>query len=125
MAISTDASSQGGLKGIVRDQDGEPLEHAVVQVLAAAWPVVTMVAQVVGIEKHMSSTSRGEYWRLLMPGTYLVRWGYIATESAADPNAVPTIYPTAPTATPNISLRKKLVCICQFSKKRKTSLKII
>ena len=32
------------------------------------------IIQVAGIEKDMVTTSRGEYWRLLMPGTYHIRY---------------------------------------------------
>jgi carboxypeptidase D len=35
---------------------------------------------VVGIAKNITSTNRGEYWRLLLPGTYTVyasAWGYV------------------------------------------------
>jgi len=52
-------SVQGGIKGVVVDQDGEVLHDAAIQVS--------------GLEKDMMTTSRGEYWRLLIPGTYLVR----------------------------------------------------
>lgn len=40
--------------------------------------------QVSGISKDVVTTSRGEYWRLLVPGTYHVTVeaaGYVASES--------------------------------------------
>ena len=36
-------------------------------------PQVSDELQVAGIEKDMITTERGEYWRLLMPGTYHIR----------------------------------------------------
>ena len=36
-------------------------------------PQVSDKLQVAGIEKDMITTERGEYWRLLMPGTYHIR----------------------------------------------------
>jgi len=65
-------SVHGGVKGRVVDQDGEVLPEAAIKVA--------------GIEKDMVTTSRGEYWRLLMPGTYLIRavhtlpWGTLESE---------------------------------------------
>ena len=37
-------------------------------------PQVSGELQVAGIEKDMITTERGEYWRLLMPGTYHIRY---------------------------------------------------
>ncbi|XP_078047171.1 carboxypeptidase D svr [Augochlora pura] len=54
-----------GIKGLVRDSDG--------QVIEAANIIVD------GIDHNVSTTNRGEYWRLLLPGTYMVHaesWGY-------------------------------------------------
>jgi len=48
-----------GIKGRVLNEDGEPLEKAVVHVL--------------GREKHIITTNKGEYWRLLLPGRYQVK----------------------------------------------------
>jgi len=65
-------SVHGGVKGRVVDQDGEVLPEAAIKVA--------------GIEKDMVTTSRGEYWRLLMPGTYHIRavhtqpWGTLESE---------------------------------------------
>jgi len=65
-------SVHGGIKGRVLDQDGEVLSEAAIQVA--------------GIEKDMITTERGEYWRLLMPGTYHIRavhnlpWGTLESE---------------------------------------------
>ncbi|KAK1121827.1 hypothetical protein K0M31_010139 [Melipona bicolor] len=54
-----------GVKGLVRDTNGEPIEAA------------TIIVH--GINHNVSSTHRGEYWRLLLPGTYNIHaeaWGY-------------------------------------------------
>lgn len=48
-----------GIKGVVTDSDGEPINAAFVEVE--------------GIDKLVSTTDRGEYWRLLTPGTYNIR----------------------------------------------------
>ncbi|XP_023245704.1 carboxypeptidase D [Copidosoma floridanum] len=54
-----------GIKGFVVDTEGQPIEGAEIVV--------------VGINKNITSSRRGEYWRLLLPGTYTVyaaAWGY-------------------------------------------------
>ena len=48
-----------GIKGKVLDEDGKPLDRAVVEVY--------------GRDKHVRTTNRGEYWRLLLPGIYQVK----------------------------------------------------
>lgn len=48
-----------GIKGKVLDEDGKPLDRAVVEVC--------------GRDKHVRTTNRGEYWRLLLPGIYQVK----------------------------------------------------
>ncbi|XP_031840288.1 carboxypeptidase D svr [Nomia melanderi] len=58
-----------GVKGIVRDTDGQPIEAANIIVK--------------GIDHNISTTNRGEYWRLLLPGTYVIHaevWGYQPSE---------------------------------------------
>ncbi|KZC10088.1 Carboxypeptidase D [Dufourea novaeangliae] len=58
-----------GVKGLVRDTDGQPVEAASIIVD--------------GIDHNISTTHRGEYWRLLLPGTYLIHadaWGYQPSE---------------------------------------------
>ncbi|KAL2736992.1 carboxypeptidase D [Vespula squamosa] len=58
-----------GIKGLVRDTEGQPVEDA------------SIVVQ--GIDHNVTTTSRGEYWRLLLPGTYSVyatAWGYRPSE---------------------------------------------
>jgi len=52
-------SAHMGIKGKVLDEDGKPLGKALVKVY--------------GREKDMVTTNRGEYWRLLLPGTYMVK----------------------------------------------------
>ncbi|XP_033217593.1 carboxypeptidase D-like isoform X2 [Belonocnema kinseyi] len=54
-----------GIKGLVADEEGQPIEAANIVIS--------------GIHHNVSTTSRGEYWRLLLPGTYTVyatAWGY-------------------------------------------------
>lgn len=48
-----------GVKGVVIDQAGEPIPQAVISVD--------------GIGKNVTSTSRGEFWRLLVAGNYTLR----------------------------------------------------
>jgi carboxypeptidase D len=51
--------------GVVTDEDGNGVEGAEVVV--------------VGVERNVTTTSRGEYWRLLLPGSYnltVIAWGY-------------------------------------------------
>ncbi|KAL0114982.1 hypothetical protein PUN28_010506 [Cardiocondyla obscurior] len=58
-----------GIKGFVRDKDGKPIRRANVIVE--------------GINHNVTTTSNGEYWRLLLPGTYSVyatAWGYEPSE---------------------------------------------
>lgn len=53
-----------GIKGLVTDSSGQPIQDARIVVE--------------GINKNITSTNRGEYWRLLLPGTYTVwaaAWG--------------------------------------------------
>ena len=84
-------SVHGGIKGRVLDQDGEVLSEAAIQVqcvqdlevevevgdrihkIESNVPQVSDELQVAGIEKDMITTEIGEYWRLLMPGTYHIR----------------------------------------------------
>ncbi|XP_066602873.1 carboxypeptidase D-like [Prorops nasuta] len=59
-----------GVKGIVRDSDGQPVEGAQIVVE--------------GINHNVTTTNRGEYWRLLLPGIYSIHaaaWGYQPSES--------------------------------------------
>ena len=58
-----------GVKGVVRDTDGQPIETASIIVD--------------GINHNIYTTHRGEYWRLLLPGTYRIHaeaWGYQPSE---------------------------------------------
>ena len=52
-------SVHGGIKGKVLDQDGQPLSGAVVQVE--------------GREKNVTTSQRGEFWRMLLPGSYSIK----------------------------------------------------
>ena len=49
-----------GIKGLVTDANGNPVEGARIRIIG-------------GPEKDVITTERGEYWKLLMPGTYEVR----------------------------------------------------
>lgn len=54
------ASTHRGVRGLVVDQvTKEPISHA------------TIIVD--GISKNITSTDRGEYWRLLVPGTYTLQ----------------------------------------------------
>ncbi|XP_076629152.1 carboxypeptidase D svr [Colletes latitarsis] len=58
-----------GVKGLVKDTYDQPIEAA------------TIVVD--GIDHNISTTHRGEYWRLLLPGKYFIRaeaWGYQPSE---------------------------------------------
>ena len=57
-----------GIKGIVKDSiTGEPIEGAIVQIE--------------GIEHNITTTNRGEYWRLAMPGVYTMTTSAAGYES--------------------------------------------
>lgn len=47
-----------GIKGIVTDENRQPIENAKIIV--------------VGVNHNIVTTDRGEYWRLLLPGKYTV-----------------------------------------------------
>ena len=66
-------SVHSGVKGLVRcDHSGQALDHAQVRVEDR--------------DKVMVTTHRGEYWRLLLPGSYLIsashtnKWGTLESE---------------------------------------------
>lgn len=70
-----------GIKGFVRDTNGKPINKANVVVE--------------GINHNITTSADGEYWRLLLPGTYSVyaiAWGY----ESSDPATV-TVLEDAPT----------------------------
>ena len=48
-----------GIKGLVTDSNNNPVHNAKIEVTGRA--------------KDIYTTERGEYWRLLLPGTYSVR----------------------------------------------------
>ena len=52
-------SVHGGIKGRVIDEDGKQLEGAIVDII--------------GKEKHVTTSNRGEFWRLLLPGHYSIK----------------------------------------------------
>ena len=54
--IATIGAVDGGVKGLVVDKAGRPVEGASVEVE--------------GIDKKTVTNKRGEFWRLLLPGTY-------------------------------------------------------
>merc|ERR1719369_2483197 len=58
-----------GVTGLIKDQTGAPVESAIVQVR--------------GIKHNVTTTRRGEYWRLLTPGTYTLvvhALGYVSSD---------------------------------------------
>ena len=58
--LSVLESVQGGVRGLVMDRDtGEPVRGAEVRVGDR--------------EKTVTTSSRGEFWRLLVPGSYDIR----------------------------------------------------
>ena len=56
--LATISAVDGGVKGLVVDKAGRPVEGASVEVE--------------GIDKKTVTNERGEFWRLLMPGEYQV-----------------------------------------------------
>lgn len=55
-----------GVKGIVTDTDGTP--------------VLDEDVQIIGIKHNVTTSNRGEYWRLLLPGSYEIlasAYGYV------------------------------------------------
>eukprot|EP00092_Neocalanus_flemingeri_P014781 GFUD01015952.1.p1 GENE.GFUD01015952.1~~GFUD01015952.1.p1 ORF type:complete len:524 (+),score=122.63 GFUD01015952.1:177-1748(+) len=56
--LSVLQSADGGVKGLVVDEVGVPLAGAKVRIS--------------GVDKEIVATERGEYWRLLVPGTYVI-----------------------------------------------------
>eukprot|EP00090_Calanus_glacialis_P031812 TRINITY_DN52848_c0_g1_i1.p1 TRINITY_DN52848_c0_g1~~TRINITY_DN52848_c0_g1_i1.p1 ORF type:complete len:483 (-),score=100.01 TRINITY_DN52848_c0_g1_i1:48-1496(-) len=50
---------QGGVRGYVRDENGDPVPNAVIEVN--------------GIQKNITTSYFGEYWRLLSAGKYCIR----------------------------------------------------
>jgi len=61
---------QGGIRGLVMDEKGQPVPNAVIEVN--------------GIQKNVTTSYFGEFWRLLSPGKYCVRAtspdGHLVTE---------------------------------------------
>ncbi|XP_012252341.2 carboxypeptidase D isoform X1 [Athalia rosae] len=84
-----------GIKGLVTDAEGQPVEGASIVV--------------VGIKHNVSTTNRGEYWRLLLPGTYSVyaaAWGYEPSEPVevtVKPEGGPTILNLSLSMEPEVS----------------------
>jgi len=56
--ISLLQASDSGIKGLVVDEEGAPLASARVRID--------------GIDKEIVATERGEFWRILLPGTYIL-----------------------------------------------------
>ncbi|XP_043268241.1 carboxypeptidase D-like [Venturia canescens] len=72
-----------GIKGLVLNENNQPIEVAQIMVE--------------GISHNVTTTNRGEYWRLLLPGNYKISasaWGYqtsepkIVTVAGNEPNIV-------------------------------------
>ena len=70
-----------GVKGVVKDEAGYPIYLASVQVQ--------------GIDHNVTTTEQGEYWRLLVPGTYTVTVSAMEHESKTVENIVVTDSGTA------------------------------
>ncbi|XP_046386124.1 carboxypeptidase D [Ischnura elegans] len=67
--ISFMESTHLGVKGLVRDKNGDSIPQARIIVH--------------GINHDVLTSSRGEYWRLLLPGTYTISahaWSYLSSE---------------------------------------------
>ena len=62
--LATLTAVDGGVKGLVLDHRGEPLAGATVRIA--------------GIDKDTVTTERGEFWRLLLPGTYSISALYVS-----------------------------------------------
>jgi len=65
-----------GVKGLVKDNAGNPVQGAVVKVE--------------GINHNITTTEQGEYWRLLTPGTYTLSVHAVDYESSEPRNVVVT-----------------------------------
>jgi len=61
-----------GVRGVVRNSGGEAVEGAVI--------TVEQDSGLLG--KNVTTSSRGEFWRLLLPGTYTIRAEFAACETA-------------------------------------------
>ncbi|XP_014246155.1 carboxypeptidase D-like [Cimex lectularius] len=60
-------ASHWGVKGLVTTEHGTPVNKAVISVS--------------GVNHNITTTSRGEYWRLLNPGTYTIKVSQYGLES--------------------------------------------
>ena len=69
-------ASHLGIKGVVRDQAGQPVQLAVVEVE--------------GIQHNVTSSERGEFWRLLTPGTFTLTVSAQGYQSVTKSNIVVT-----------------------------------
>ena len=57
--ISFLESANSAVKGIVTDENGNPVEDAIIEVSDRS--------------KDVTTTDRGEYWRILVPGKYRMK----------------------------------------------------
>merc|ERR1711892_780108 len=55
-------SAQGGIKGKVFDEYGGPLDGATVE-----------FQKFMGKRKNVNTSNRGEFWKLLLPGSYSIK----------------------------------------------------
>ena len=55
-------SAQGGIKGKVFDDYGGPLDGATVE-----------FQKFMGKRKNVNTSNRGEFWKLLLPGSYSIK----------------------------------------------------
>uniref|UniRef100_A0A183CD33 Peptidase_M14 domain-containing protein n=1 Tax=Globodera pallida TaxID=36090 RepID=A0A183CD33_GLOPA len=56
-----DMAVHGGVKGVVRDERNKPIGHAMIGIVSG------------GHGKNVTTTTLGEYWRLLPPGNYTLQ----------------------------------------------------
>uniref|UniRef100_A0A183CH82 Peptidase_M14 domain-containing protein n=1 Tax=Globodera pallida TaxID=36090 RepID=A0A183CH82_GLOPA len=56
-----DMAVHGGVKGVVRDERNKPIGHAMIGIVSG------------GRGKNVTTTTLGEYWRLLPPGNYTLQ----------------------------------------------------
>ena len=72
-----------GVRGVVRNSGGEAVEGAVITVeQVAATPATSLLQDSGLLGKNVTTSSRGEFWRLLLPGTYTIRAEFAACETA-------------------------------------------
>ncbi|XP_002738033.1 carboxypeptidase E-like [Saccoglossus kowalevskii] len=72
-----------GIKGVVVDSNGEGIANAVISVKTVVLDRNDKIEDVIPIEHDVTTAAMGDYWRLLVPGPYMVTAsaeGYKSTE---------------------------------------------